>query len=481
MSQHNRPKEILKSKSLREIVGDLKKAQGWLKIAAGAAFLASAFFVVKYFVGGEMTPSQWDGEQWANAVLGLGITAVITSAQAFLYASGYKGPAAVIATAVVVFFGLFSEVSQSMEREDATVKSRSENSAVFQATIGSIENLSAQAASPIRNPYAHDIAAAEKRLARCEARLAQGKEPHCNGDQAHVDSLRSQANEAINQAATSTSTALTRAVGMAKELQYDEQQHYAMIRLLKDLFGVGSIWASFLFSMIIIGTFEYAFHFVGAYVAEHKRALRMIGRDENGQPIEEPAQPRKANNTPAPQPKPQPVEPEQLNTSDLRQRTQKLTAETPPDNVVKLRRHQAPPSSAKQQPPEKLTERGLTVSPSNLTVSPLPSKPPASKPHKPSKVENAIATLWHAISENQLKRSSFPQCKKLIMAKGITGDHQEAQQLAAVALDALEKEGVVRLNPDYDPSKPKGGFDKYKIEKGAPKFRKDIKRTKNES
>ena len=88
-----------------------------------------------------MQPDLWTGEQWMNAFLGLGITAVITAAQAFLYASGYKGHAALIATFIVVFFGVFSEVSQSMEREDATVRHRSENSAVFKATLGSISSL----------------------------------------------------------------------------------------------------------------------------------------------------------------------------------------------------------------------------------------------------------------------------------------------------------------------------------------------------
>ena len=84
----DRPAFIIRTKSLRDILADLRKAELWLTIAAVAAFLASAFFVVKYFVGGDLTPESWNSEQWMNALLGLGITAVITSAQAFLYASG---------------------------------------------------------------------------------------------------------------------------------------------------------------------------------------------------------------------------------------------------------------------------------------------------------------------------------------------------------------------------------------------------------
>lgn len=286
----DRPAYLVETKSLRDILADLRKAQAWLLMAAFAAFLASAFFVVKYFVGGEMAPLNWTGEQWANASLGLGITAVITAAQAFLYASGYKGPAALMATFIVVFFGLFSEVSQSMEREDATVRQRSTSSPVFQAALGSIQNLSAQAATPTGS----GLAAASGKLARHEAELAacKGKyhttariqqcEKYEYGKIAEAKGEMAAAQASASGSAAVVGTALSAAISQAKTLEYDEDKHYAMIRLIKGLFNVGGIWASFLFSMIIIGTFEYAFHFVGGYVADHKRALLLMGRDTRG-------------------------------------------------------------------------------------------------------------------------------------------------------------------------------------------------------
>ena len=142
-AQTDRVTVLLENKSVYDLRKDLNNGELWLKLAAVAAFLAAAFFVVKYFVGGDMHPDTWTGEQWANAALGLGITAVITAAQAFLYSSGYQGPAATVATIIVVFFGLFADISQSMEREDATVRHRSENSQVFQAALGSIGTISA--------------------------------------------------------------------------------------------------------------------------------------------------------------------------------------------------------------------------------------------------------------------------------------------------------------------------------------------------
>ena len=294
-TKFDRPSFIARSKSLRDLLRDLRKAELWLFIAAIAAFLASAFFVVKYFVGGDMTPETWTSEQWMNALLGLGITAVITAAQAFLYASGYKGPAAIVATFIVVFFGLFSEISQSMEREDATVRHRSENSVVFQAAVGSIGTL-ANSASSISNE--------QRALADTRAQLAYWQDlkvqktanhesvkySHRSLDKKIADyerKLESYSSQVVMQDQT-RSNLLSSAITQAKQLEYDEDKHYAMIRLIKDFLGVTGIWASFLFSVIIIGTFEYAFHFVGAYVADHRAALLSLGRDSHGHIINAP-------------------------------------------------------------------------------------------------------------------------------------------------------------------------------------------------
>ncbi len=310
----DRPTFILNTKSLREILSDLRKAEVWLKIAALAAFLASAFFVVKYFVGGDMTPALWTKEQWANALLGLGITAVITSAQAFLYASGYKGHAAVIATFIVVFFGLFSEISQSMEREDASVRHRSENSAVFRATLGSIQQLSV--APTLSSVATSELARAQQEAASIQTRIDnKNRCKSCETEsfrnlradladaKGRVAAAQARVDAETQATSTANAAALQQAISTAKVLEYDEDKHYAMIRLLQQLFGVNGIWASFLFSIIIIGTFEYAFHFVGAYVADHKRALLMLGRDAQGKRIhpytdEEPNPPGTKNSIP---------------------------------------------------------------------------------------------------------------------------------------------------------------------------------------
>lgn len=291
-TKFDRPAFLASQKSLYDLLKDYRNAQTWLMIAAIAAFLASAFFVVKYFAGGSLEPEQWTSEQWLNAALGLGITAVITAAQAFLYQSGYKGQAVVIATCIVVFFGVFSEISQSMEREDATVRHRSESSAVFQAAVNSIGQV-ANSASTLSNEQ-RIYADAQAQLAYWQnlSEQKQAKNNTVKYSQRTIDRQIAEYQrrvetyaQQVSQQGQNRSIVLNSAIAQAKALEYDEDKHYAMIRLIKDFLGITGIWASFLFSLIIIGTFEYAFHFVGSYVADHKAALRLLGRDTLGNPI----------------------------------------------------------------------------------------------------------------------------------------------------------------------------------------------------
>jgi cytochrome c2 len=288
-----KPEELKDMKSVRQLVDDLTKANWLLWLAGVAAFLASAMFVVKYFVGGDLTPSVWTGEQWANAWLGLGITLVVTFGQGLLYASGYKGPAALVAVCIVVFFGLFSEVSQSMEREDATVRHRSENSPVFQTALGSIGKLTDKAAAP--SPAQQALASAQGEVHRWEAEQQKKAQCHTCSEYstrtigsklAEAQGRVAAAREQVAAYQTSNASALSTAIAQAKALEYDEDKHYGMIRLLKHMFSVEGIVASFLFSVVVIGTFEYIFHFIGTYVGNHRKALQLLGLNADGSPFE---------------------------------------------------------------------------------------------------------------------------------------------------------------------------------------------------
>ncbi len=474
-TKFDRPEHLIANKSLRDILADLRKAKVWLLLAAIAAFLASVFFVIKYFVGGEMNPTVWTGEQWANACLGLGITAVITAAQAFLYASGYKGPAAVVATCIVVFFGLFSEVSQSMEREDATVRYRSEHSPVFQAALGSISTLTASAAN---------VSSEQKSLADAKGKWQywqqlkaskQARPSAVKYSSAYIERQLARFQQQItsleHQATAlgdNRSSLLTGAIAQAKQLEYDEDKHYAMIRLIRHILGVEGIWASFLFSLIIISTFEYAFHFVGAYVADHKRALWLLGRDSQGEPIhphqavstavvQSPASASKAEANPR---STEPVE---------RTNTPHVTVKAAPLMAVRLAK--PPTHMLKQREPstEVTPKASLQTQPEDKCAEPDARPEPLKAPVRDLTRERLFKLLYVEIRTHILNGQLRPTVRpvtdavtEVIRHHTSTLDLQpsligkpERQKIAEKILEKLQAETILELNADQGVGKPK--------------------------
>jgi len=126
---------IVKNSSFNEVKKNLSKYQKMLMVAALASFLGSAILVVQYFAGGSLNPAEWTGQQAVYAMLGLLIVAVVVAAETALFASGYRGTASIILTCVFVLFGLYTEISQSMEREMEGVKIRSQESPTYQAAL----------------------------------------------------------------------------------------------------------------------------------------------------------------------------------------------------------------------------------------------------------------------------------------------------------------------------------------------------------
>lgn len=180
-----------------------------------------------------------------------------------------------------------------MEREDATVRHRSENSPVFQTALGSIGKLTDKAAAP--SPAQQALAAAQGEVHRWEAEQQKKAQCHTCSEYstrtigsklAEAQGRVAAAREQVAAYQSSNAAALSTAIAQAKALEYDEDKHYGMIRLLKHLFSVEGIVASFLFSVVVIGTFEYIFHFIGTYVGNHRKALQLLGLNADGSPFE---------------------------------------------------------------------------------------------------------------------------------------------------------------------------------------------------
>lgn len=456
-----KPEELKDMKSVRQLVDDLTKANWLLWLAGVAAFLASAMFVVKYFVGGDLTPSVWTGEQWANAWLGLGITLVVTFGQGLLYASGYKGPAALIATCIVVFFGLFSEVSQSMEREDATVRHRSENSPLFQTALGSIGKLTDKAAAP--SPAQQALAAAQGEVHRWESEQQKKAQCHICSEYS-TRTIGSRLAEAQGRVATareqvaayqsSNASALSTAIAQAKALEYDEDKHYGMIRLLKHMFSVEGIVASFLFSVVVIGTFEYIFHFIGTYVGNHRKALQLLGLNADGSPFE-PAPSLPAIPSP---PLPGMIPADHFARDWLRMNysttnpTCPMPGFAPPVNPLTPGVSGSLSSlTGKVKNRDQGGQRTGTPHPGTAGAKQVTGKYLTGKAGEGNEVqvaESVYLTLCKLVRGGQL-RPSRPGLKKALQKMQVGSNQVERQAMADLILRHMEQDGVVYRNPAY--------------------------------
>lgn len=242
----------------------------WMLFFAIATFLLSAFFLVRYMVGGDINPFHWDLEAWINALSGLAIAFALAGAKHMALSIDKNGILSGAMSIVIVFafagFGLFTEMSQSMEREGHTVRARSESSPTFQAVIKSIEQ-GGQSFSD--SSVTSAIARAEQKLAQCEIRRQAGKEKHCEGDKAHVASLQGSEQRMLSAQKDSHN----QLVNTAKGMEFDEEQHYEMIKFFRGAFDITAISASFLFSLILMGTFELGHWYTGKHNAYLRRII----------------------------------------------------------------------------------------------------------------------------------------------------------------------------------------------------------------
>ncbi|WP_028487511.1 hypothetical protein [Thiothrix lacustris] len=252
---------------------EFKQRQLAYTVAAITAFLMSAYFVVGYFAG-HLRIMEWDGSQWAQAIPSLGLVAVMTAYQYFLYSKGdTEGgkKATIIAVSVAVAFSLLSEIGQGMERDNIRMESKSQESPTYKAIVQAI----GAGAGASYNPYSADLQAAEMKLAQCEERLARGKEKHCEGSKARVDAV----NKMIAGADQSSQAKALALATTAKTMERDENNYHPLVKFIREVFGASGTAASFLLSLTLISFFEYAFHYLGGQFAASREYLMAHGYD----------------------------------------------------------------------------------------------------------------------------------------------------------------------------------------------------------
>jgi hypothetical protein len=252
---------------------DYKTRKIFYMLAAFVAFAMSSYFVVGYLAG-HLRILEWDGAQWMNGLVGIGITAVMTGYQFILYGAGNVAggkKATVLAVVVAVAFSLLSEVGQGMERDHIRMETKSQESPSYKAIVNAIGS----SAGSSYNPYATDLQNAEMKLAQCQARLAQGKEKHCEGSKARVAAV----NTMIANAEASSQQKAVALANTAKTMEKDESNYHPLVNVLRETFGASGTIGSFLVSLVIISFFEYAFHYLGGQFAAAREYLMAHGYD----------------------------------------------------------------------------------------------------------------------------------------------------------------------------------------------------------
>lgn len=274
-------------------------------LAALTGFLASAIFIVSLYAGGSWDFGKWLWYDYFNMFLAVGFAAVITAGQYFFYRSGVASVALNAFKVVMILFAFGTEVSQTMEREDTHVKTRSVASPTYQATVKAIERSTATYLPTSGNIIAEAEAAAAKakvEIAACP-RYLKGKTYEQSSSyvkhlydrcmriekgnlakaQAQVKSLK-EAEQRVRVHASNTQTQL---IDKAHELSYDENQHFSIIRMLKEQLNIAGLVASMLLAALIIGTFEGVFWFLGSMVYSIELCLSVKGLDTKGKRIYE--------------------------------------------------------------------------------------------------------------------------------------------------------------------------------------------------
>lgn len=256
-----------------------KARQVTFYIAAVTAFLMSSYFMVNYFAG-NLQITTWNLEQWKQAIASLGISFVMTAFQFVLYSEGQHKRATaltVLATLVAVFFAFLTEIGQGMEREEQRVSMRSLESPTYQVML---ERISQLGDVPLAaHPYADEIANAQMKLARCEARLARGLEQHCQQSTARLAAYEQQAAAYVSQLQQQQTNTATALFQQAKAMEKDASNHHPLVKLLISWFGIASVSGNFLISLLIIAAFEFAFHYLGGKYAASREVLLQAGVD----------------------------------------------------------------------------------------------------------------------------------------------------------------------------------------------------------
>lgn len=174
----------------------------------------------------------------------------------------------VLIIAVVVSMGLLAEVFQSSANQDTKARAITQDSPEYQQLI---QRNPAQAIAPDVYLVAR-LADAERKLAQCEERLKAGKELHCKGVQAVLNSLRSSQQEAFDSQAKAVE--LNRGQDLKRLEQLEAQGYNPTIRAIAAVLGLTNISTAITLIMLFIAAqFECLHWWLSEMLSRNLRAI----------------------------------------------------------------------------------------------------------------------------------------------------------------------------------------------------------------
>lgn len=241
--------------------------------AAIASWALSAFFIAQFLAGADFEyMNEWRLMQYVYALIGILLASALTFAEVILFNSG-KAREALILTIVSVSFSVFCETAAAMQREQTAVKFKSQQSEVFKATL----NAANQMAGNI------GLSATQIQLVNAQQALADARRDNNQRLIATAQRRIERLEQTIEMERANNTALLSTTLNKAKELEYDEENHQAIIKLMAELFGLSHVVSSSLLALFLIVTFKLSFHYLGNTKQRSERAISIAQGDLSAQ------------------------------------------------------------------------------------------------------------------------------------------------------------------------------------------------------
>ena len=246
--------------TLNQLKSFYSKASFGFLCAMVASWLLISFYLAGFFAGSELEyMGEWRGIQFVFAGMGVAVATALAVAEGVLFGSG-KTREYVFVAVFSVAFGVFAETASTMQREQQAVRFKSEHSAVFQTTLKAANQLTKNVG----------LSPSQGQLANAQALLAQTDDAN---ERALLKSRIAQLQHRVELELQNNSNLLATTLAKAKELEYDESNHQAMIRFLSESLGFQHITASAFLAFFMITTFKLCTHYLGVVKQRSERAI----------------------------------------------------------------------------------------------------------------------------------------------------------------------------------------------------------------